>query len=97
MKEMNVDIAVLSEAKLMDDRYTNQSFGYEVIAMKAKSVFQGGVALVYRQSEYWQVESVKLYGSNFISFQLVTGSRRYSFMGGGYAPPHRCVDPTVYR
>jgi hypothetical protein len=42
--------------------------------------------LVYRQSEFWQVESIKQFGSNVISFQLVAGRKQISCVGG-YIPP----------
>jgi hypothetical protein len=42
--------------------------------------------LVYRQSAFWHVESIKQFGSNVISFQLVTGCRRI-YRLGGYIPP----------
>jgi hypothetical protein len=54
--------------------------------MEAASKFQGGIALVYRQSAFWKVESIKQFGFNVISFQLVTGCNRISCVGG-YIPP----------
>jgi endonuclease/exonuclease/phosphatase family metal-dependent hydrolase len=44
------------------------------------------VALFYRDSPYWQVESIRRYGPNVISFELVTGSRRIPAVGA-YVPP----------
>jgi hypothetical protein len=46
MKHMNMDIDLSYEAKLTDEWYTKQYVGYEVITMKVKSMFQGGVALI---------------------------------------------------
>jgi exonuclease III len=79
--QLNVDIAILTEVKLTDDRFTNYSHGYGVIATKAKSSAQGGLALVSRSSEAWQLESFERHGPNVIGFELVTGNRRYSCVG----------------
>lgn len=67
---MNVDFGLLLETKLSDDRYMKFSLGYRVFAMKAMNPFQGGVALVYHQSSYWQIESERVHGPNVISFVL---------------------------
>jgi hypothetical protein len=63
------------------------AFGYDVVATNARSKANGGVALIYRESEYWKVESLKLFGSEVISFQLATGHKWYCCVGGGYIPP----------
>jgi hypothetical protein len=86
MNKMNMDIVLLTETKLTNDQYTKRAFGYDVVATKARSKAHGGVALIYRESEYWIVESVKHFGSDVISFQLATGQKRYSCVGG-YIPP----------
>jgi hypothetical protein len=86
MNKMNIDIVLLTETKLTNEQHTKKALGYEMVATKARSKAQGGVALIYRESEYWTVESVKLFGSGVISFQLATGQKRYSCVGG-YIPP----------
>jgi hypothetical protein len=75
---MNIDIGILEETKITNDCYTNNCFGFEVIATEAESVFQGGIALVYRPSAYWTIETINRYNPNVISFELVTGKRRFS-------------------
>jgi exonuclease III len=40
---MNVDLAILQETKISDEKYTRASFGHEVLASKADTVFQGGI------------------------------------------------------
>jgi hypothetical protein len=40
---MNVDLAILQETKISDETYTRASFGHEVLASKADTVFQGGI------------------------------------------------------
>jgi exonuclease III len=47
---MYVDLAILQETKISDEKYTKAYFGYEVLASKADTVFQGGIALAYRTS-----------------------------------------------
>jgi hypothetical protein len=47
---MNVDLAILQETKISDERYTRASFGYEVLASKSPIVLQGGISLAYRTS-----------------------------------------------
>jgi exonuclease III len=86
LDQMNVDFCLLQETKLSDDRYTKFSSGYRVFATKATNPFQGGVALVYRQSPYWQIESERVHSPNVISFELVTGCRR-TLVIGAYIPP----------
>lgn len=86
MEQMNVDLGILTEAKLTDGIYTRFSSGYHVCATTARSHSQGGIALFYRDSPYWQVESVKRYGPNVMSFQLVTGGIRIAAVGA-YIPP----------
>jgi hypothetical protein len=85
MLKMNMDIVLLTETKLTNDQHTKKAFGYDVILTKTRSKAQGGVALIYRESEYWTVESVKHFGSDVISCQLETGQKRYSCVGG-YIP-----------
>jgi hypothetical protein len=86
MHKMHMDIGILTEMRLTDERHAKRAFCYDVVATKAISPHQGGIALIYRTSEYWQVESVRCHGPNVIGFQLVTGERRYSCVGG-YIPP----------
>jgi exonuclease III len=73
MHKMHMDIVILKETKLKDERHTKRAFGYDVVATKAISPHQEGVSLIYMTSEYWQVESVRCHGPNVIGFQLVTG------------------------
>jgi hypothetical protein len=75
--KMNMDIVLLTETKLMNDQYTKRDFRYDVVATKARLKAQGGVALIYRESEYWTVESGKCFGSDVISFQLAISAMFY--------------------
>jgi hypothetical protein len=86
LKMMNIDSGILEETKIANAFYTRKAFGYEAIATKAISMFQGGIALVYRPSEFWTIEAVRVYSPNVISYQLVTGNRRFACVGA-YIPP----------
>jgi hypothetical protein len=92
LDKMNIDIGILQETKITDDKYKKKSFG--IIATKAISAFQGGIAIAYRTSAWWSIESIRLYHPNVISFTLVTGKRRYSCLEA-YIPPGDTID-TVY-
>ena len=86
MKVANVDVGVLTEAKLTKDIYTRFSSGYHVMATEAPSAQQGGVALFWRDSPTHQVEGQRTWGPNVVSFELVTGGLRY-YVVGAYCPP----------
>jgi exonuclease III len=75
MKQMNVDIGLLTEAKLTDGIHTRYSSGYNVFATRAKNHSQGGVVLFYRDSLYWQIESIKRGPQRY---QLFTDDRKPS-------------------
>ena len=47
MEQMRVDFGVLTETKLNHTFFTHEANGFSVIATKAKSCSQGGVALFY--------------------------------------------------
>jgi len=58
MQHSNVDLDLLTETKLMNGIYTQFSLDYHIVAMEAWSHSQGGVALFFWDSPYWQVESI---------------------------------------
>ena len=88
LRQMGVGCAVLTETKLTDDRYPKFVQGYHVIASRATSPQQGGVALLWRDSEEWGflVEAATVISPNVLTFQLVTGGVRFYVMGA-YIPP----------
>ena len=88
LRQMGVGCAVLTETKLTDDRYPKFVQGYHVIASRAASPQQGGVALLWRESEAlgFLVEAVNVVSPNVLTFQLVTGGVRFYVMGA-YIPP----------
>lgn len=87
LRQMNLDVGFLTETKLTDGIHTRWSSDYHVYATAARSRHQGGIALVYRNSDYWQIESVRKHGPNVISCELVTGPRRVPLVGV-YIPPN---------
>jgi len=93
--QMQLDFGILTETKLTDGIYTRSSAGYSVVATDAPSKHQGGIALFYRESEYWQVESIVKHGPNVISFELVSGSRRTPIVGGYIPPDDRTTLPHI--
>ena len=51
----NVDIVVLQETKLTDGIYTRYLSGYRIVASNAQSKQQGGVALLAREHEAYEL------------------------------------------
>ena len=86
MGSLNVDFGFLLETKLTDGIHTRFSAGYHVEATEAMSRSQGGIAVFYCDSPFFQVESVVKHGPNVISLELVTGRRRFPIVGA-YVPP----------
>ena len=85
MKMANIDIGLLTETKLPQSKHTKYAFGYRVDCT-AGGMRKGGVALVYRDSKGWALESTRCYGPNVIRSVLVSGHRRWHIIGA-YIPP----------
>ena len=83
---MNTNIAVVQETKLSEGKHTRLSSGYAVMATDVKSARFGGVALLWEESELYELEEAKARGPNVISFEIVTGTDRY-YVVGCYIPP----------
>jgi exonuclease III len=83
---MNIDIAIFTETKLTNNLHTHYFLDYHVIATSAPSASQGGVALVYRDSSSWHLESPCVHGPNAISAVLVSGTRRWTLLGSYISP-----------
>jgi hypothetical protein len=85
--QMGVGCCVLTETKLTGDCYPKFISGYSVIASKAASPHQGGIALLWENEHRdFEVETVKVCTPNLLTFQLITGEERYYVMGV-YIPP----------
>jgi hypothetical protein len=84
---MGVGLAVLAETKLTDDRYTCLASGFKILASKAMSHNQGGIALLWKENHPgYEVESARIATPNLLTFQLITGDERFYCMEI-YIPP----------
>jgi hypothetical protein len=84
---MGVGLAVVTETKITDVRYTRLASGYKILASKAASHNQGGIALLWKENHRgFEVESAKIVTPNLLTFQLVPGNERFYCMGV-YLPP----------
>jgi hypothetical protein len=88
LHQMGVGCAVLTKTKLTDDRYPKLLSRYQVISSKAVSPHQGGVSLLWRESEDqgFLVEAAHIVSLNVLTFQLMTGKERF-FVISAYIPP----------
>ncbi len=85
---MGVRCAILSEMKITNDRYTHTTSGYKVLATKAPSKHQGGIALLWQpEHKTFEIEATKIVTLHLITFQLVMGDKRY-YVIGIYIPPN---------
>ena len=65
----------------------SETNGYRVIASKATSPRQGGIALLWEEDhQEFEVEDVRVLSPNLLTFQLVTRGGRF-FVMGVYIPP----------
>jgi hypothetical protein len=74
------------ETRLGTDRYTRSASGYTEFATQTTHFNQGGIALIFTNSLYFQIESQQKHGPNVISCILVTGKRQLPSIGV-YIPP----------
>ena len=81
MAQAIIDLGVFQETKCTDGIYTRNSAGYRVVATDAPSRHRGGVALFYRPWPLFEVEAVREYGPNVLSFKVATGARRWCIIG----------------
>jgi hypothetical protein len=87
LRQMGVGCAVLTETKLTDAQYPKHVEGYHVIALKAMSPQQGGIALLWTSGHQdFEVESVKITSPNVLTFQLIPGGVQF-FVVGACIPP----------
>ena len=81
MEQGQVDCGVFQETKLTKTFYTREASGFWVTATEAPSAHRGGIIFFYRKAEHFTVEELHLHGPNVITFQLVTGRRRWNVVG----------------
>ena len=81
MEQANLDVGILQDTKFTDRVYTRASAGYRVVATDAPSRHRGGIAMFYREGAGFAVEEVRQYGPNVLSFEVVSGRRRWYIVG----------------
>ena len=81
-----MDLGIFQEKKCTDGIYSRETAVYRVVATDTSSQHRGGVALFYRPSPLFAVEAVREYGTNVMSFEVVTGARRWYIIGCYLAP-----------
>jgi hypothetical protein len=87
LAQMGVSLAILTETKVMDDRHPCLASGYKILALKAASQNQGGIALLWKENcGDYEVELARIVTPNLLTFQLVTGNEHFHCMGV-YIPP----------
>ena len=76
------------KTKLTDNCHPHLASGYKILASKATSHSQGGIALLWRDNHGgYEVKLAQICTPNLLTFQLVTGDERFYCMGI-YTPPH---------
>jgi hypothetical protein len=73
LHQMGVGCCVVSEMKITGNCYPKFISGYRVIALKAMTSWQGGIALLWEEDHQgFKVEAVRILSPNLLTFQLVT-------------------------
>ena len=88
LAQMGVGLVVLTETKIVTDRYPKTASGYSIMCSKAVSRHQGGVTLMWKEDDpKFEVESVLFNnGPNIETFQVTTRDERF-YVIGVYIPP----------
>ena len=88
LRRHNVDIVILTETKTVGF-CPSKAFGYTIVATKAKSMSQGGVALAFREApnRNWHIEDAKAVDANIVCATLVHGDNSKINLVGVYIPP----------
>ena len=86
MSQANTNLGIFQETKCTDGIYTHVSARYRVVATDAPGQHLVGVALFYMPSPLFEVEAVREYGPNVLSFKVATGARRWYTIGCYLAP-----------
>ena len=93
LRRHKIDICILTKTKLCG-YHTIESSGFNVYATKVKNINQGGVAMIYRKSDRYHIESPKCYRDNVIKAKLVHGGQRTTIVGI-YIPPSETDSTTI--
>ena len=93
IRQMNIDLAVFSETKFHNEYYTRCAEGYQVIGSQVGQE-TGGVAIAYRQSDLFVVESPVVFGRNVLRVTVVSGRQKW-YVIGAYIPPSAGTEATL--
>ena len=77
LQQGNIFIGVLQETKLTGGIHIQFSSGYKLWATEAEIRHRGGIAIVWREEEVWEVEGARIFGPNVVSFTFVSGQKRW--------------------
>jgi hypothetical protein len=84
---MGVGLAILSETKLSDDYHPCPTSGYMILASKATSHNQGGIALLWKENHLgYEVDWACIVMPSLLTFHLITGNEKFYCMSI-YIPP----------
>ena len=85
---MGVELAVLAETKLVNDRHPQTASGYAIMCSMAASSHQGELVLMWKEDDSKFEVKLVLFnnGPNIVTFQLATGDERF-YVIGIYTPP----------
>jgi hypothetical protein len=81
MAATGVNCGVLIETKITNDKYTHLSLGYNVFALNAISVWQGGNALFWRDIDLYEIKESKIFNPNVLSLELPMGKMCFYVVG----------------
>ncbi len=67
--QMGVGLAILTETKVTEDRHPHLVSGYKILASKAASHNQGGIALLWKENcRDYEVELARIMTPNLLTF-----------------------------
>ena len=82
-----MDMAVLTEMKLTNDKNTAYCFGYSVCASHARSGSQGGVAIAFNNyDDHFDMSLFCHWGPDVISIMMSSGNKHWMIVEI-YIPP----------
>ncbi len=87
LAQMGVGLAILIEMMVMDNRHPRLMLGYKILASKAASHNQGGIALLRKENcGKYKVELARVVMPNLLMFQLITSDKQFYCMGVSIFP-----------
>ena len=86
MSQVNANLGIFQEMKVMGGIYVGESSRYGVEAMDATIPNNGGVIVFYREEEHSTLEALCLHDLNVAILQMATGHHRWNVMGCHISP-----------